>query len=164
MTRDGSLQTRCSRPPHSSGPLQPSNKRRNFAEVTRGWERPFFILLGVAGHFCKISLHPLFGVQPEKLGAKSQTSRLDSFASCNSRNTRSIAIVAQPLWAAQGSSAGQQVGSSPSAANASGFNLKDSPLAMGSSAEVPKHCIKQLPALVFGLCFHSCLPQKQLSG
>lgn len=74
------------------------------------------------------------------------------------------AIVARPLWAAQGSSAGQQAGSSPSAVSASGFNLKDSPLAMGSSAEVPKHLIKQLAALVFGLCLHSAFPRSSSVG
>lgn len=57
-----------------------------------GWEWPFFVLLEVADCFCEIGLHPLIGLQPEKLGAKSQTSRLDSFDSCNLRNTTRIAL------------------------------------------------------------------------
>lgn len=92
VTRGRSLQTRFSKAPYSTGLLQHSDKWRSFpgvgAKAMCGWEWPFFVLLGLAGHFCKIGLHPLIGVQQAKLGAKSQIPRLDNFDSCNLRNTR----------------------------------------------------------------------------
>lgn len=52
----------------------------------------FLCPAGGCCRFCEIGLHPLIGVQPVKLGAKSQTSRLDSFDSCNLRSTTRIAL------------------------------------------------------------------------
>lgn len=85
VARDKRVWMRCSEAPW-----------RSFPGWEQQWERPFRVLLELAGHFCKISLCPLTGAQTAKVWLEPNPRHPDLavFDSCNLRNTKKSIL----LW------------------------------------------------------------------